>query len=97
MYNGAKWVNIVCVCITGARNAAVRKLEHELGIKPEEVPVDNFKYLTRIHYLAPSDGQWGEHEGKEKSTRENNKDKRLIIIINSRLYLIYQGKCQLEH
>jgi isopentenyl-diphosphate delta-isomerase len=55
-----------CVCIKGARNAAVRKLEHELGIKPEEVPVDNFKYLTRIHYLAPSDGQWGEHEGKGK-------------------------------
>ncbi|KAI7905253.1 isopentenyl pyrophosphate isomerase [Cokeromyces recurvatus] len=46
----------------GVRNAAQRKLEHELGIKPEEVPVDNFKYLTRIHYLAPSDGQWGEHE-----------------------------------
>ncbi|KAI8891283.1 isopentenyl pyrophosphate isomerase [Backusella circina FSU 941] len=46
----------------GVRNAAVRKLEHELGIKPEEVPLDKFKYLTRIHYLAPSDGQWGEHE-----------------------------------
>ncbi|CEP15091.1 hypothetical protein [Parasitella parasitica] len=46
----------------GVRNAAQRKLEHELGIKPEQVPVENFKYLTRIHYLAPSDGQWGEHE-----------------------------------
>ncbi|KAI9486854.1 MAG: isopentenyl pyrophosphate isomerase [Benjaminiella poitrasii] len=46
----------------GVRNAAQRKLEHELGIKPEEVPIDDFKYLTRIHYLAASDGQWGEHE-----------------------------------
>ncbi|KAI9265358.1 isopentenyl pyrophosphate isomerase [Helicostylum pulchrum] len=46
----------------GVRNAAVRKLDHELGIKPEQVPLDKFKYLTRIHYLAPSDGQWGEHE-----------------------------------
>ncbi|KAK4511709.1 mitogen activated protein kinase [Mucor velutinosus] len=46
----------------GVRNAAQRKLEHELGIKPEQVPLDKFKYLTRIHYLAPSDGQWGEHE-----------------------------------
>ncbi|KAI8139376.1 isopentenyl-diphosphate delta-isomerase [Fennellomyces sp. T-0311] len=46
----------------GARTAAQRKLEHELGIKPEQVPLDNFKYLTRIHYVAPSDGQWGEHE-----------------------------------
>ncbi|CAO3612816.1 unnamed protein product [Cunninghamella blakesleeana] len=46
----------------GARTAAQRKLEHELGIKPEQVPLDNFNYLTRIHYLAPSDGLWGEHE-----------------------------------
>ncbi|SAM05040.1 hypothetical protein [Absidia glauca] len=46
----------------GARTAAQRKLEHELGIKPEQVPLDQFQYLTRIHYLAPSDGMWGEHE-----------------------------------
>ncbi|KAJ2380631.1 isopentenyl-diphosphate delta-isomerase idi1, partial [Coemansia sp. RSA 2603] len=46
----------------GVRRAAQRKLEHELGIKPEQVPLDCFKYLTRIHYLAPSDGTWGEHE-----------------------------------
>lgn len=49
--------------IIGVRNAAQRKLDHELGIKAEQVPIDKFKYLTRIHYLAPSDGQWGEHEG----------------------------------
>jgi isopentenyl-diphosphate delta-isomerase len=48
----------------GARTAAQRKLEHELGIKPEQVPLDQFQYLTRIHYLAPSDGTWGEHESK---------------------------------
>ncbi|KAJ1953327.1 isopentenyl-diphosphate delta-isomerase idi1 [Linderina pennispora] len=46
----------------GVRRAAQRKLEHELGIKPEQVPLDKFKYLTRIHYMAPSDGMWGEHE-----------------------------------
>ncbi|KAG1466450.1 hypothetical protein G6F56_004688 [Rhizopus delemar] len=46
----------------GVRTAAQRKLEHELGIPPEQVPLDKFKYLTRIHYVAPSDGQWGEHE-----------------------------------
>ena len=48
----------------GARTAAQRKLEHELGIKPAQVPLDNFEFLTRIHYLAPSDGMWGEHESK---------------------------------
>ncbi|KII94382.1 hypothetical protein PLICRDRAFT_36645 [Plicaturopsis crispa FD-325 SS-3] len=46
----------------GVRVAASRKLEHELGIPQEQTPVDNFQYLTRIHYLAPSDGMWGEHE-----------------------------------
>lgn len=24
--------------------------------------MDDFTFLTRIHYLAPSDGLWGEHE-----------------------------------
>ncbi|KAJ2611648.1 isopentenyl-diphosphate delta-isomerase idi1 [Coemansia sp. RSA 1365] len=46
----------------GVKRAAQRKLQHELGIKPEQVPLDNFKYLTRIHYVSPSDGMWGEHE-----------------------------------
>ncbi|CAG8460624.1 16409_t:CDS:2, partial [Dentiscutata heterogama] len=44
------------------RRAAQRKLRHELGIKPHQVPIDNFVFLTRIHYVAPSDGIWGEHE-----------------------------------
>jgi len=48
--------------IDGVKRAAQRKLEHELGIKTEQVPFDNFKFLTRIHYKAPSDGKWGEHE-----------------------------------
>jgi isopentenyl-diphosphate Delta-isomerase len=47
----------------GVRVAASRKLEHELGIPRLQTPVDQFQYLTRIHYLAPSDGMWGEHEG----------------------------------
>lgn len=47
----------------GVRVAASRKLEHELGIPRSQTPIDEFQYLTRIHYLAPSDGMWGEHEG----------------------------------
>ncbi|KAJ9085938.1 isopentenyl-diphosphate delta-isomerase idi1 [Entomophthora muscae] len=31
-------------------------------IKPEQVPLDKFRFLTRIHYKAESDGIWGEHE-----------------------------------
>ncbi|KAF9654348.1 Isopentenyldiphosphate isomerase [Thelephora ganbajun] len=46
----------------GVRVAASRKLEHELGIPNSQTPIDEFQYLTRIHYLAPSDGVWGEHE-----------------------------------
>ncbi|KAI3622725.1 rad21 rec8 n terminal domain protein [Moniliophthora roreri] len=46
----------------GVKVAASRKLEHELGIPQSQTPVDQFQYLTRIHYLAPSNGLWGEHE-----------------------------------
>ncbi|KAI9859520.1 MAG: isopentenyl-diphosphate delta-isomerase idi1 [Trichoglossum hirsutum] len=48
--------------VQGVRRAAQRKLNHELGIKPVEVPLEKFDFLTRIHYKAPSDGKWGEHE-----------------------------------
>ena len=53
----------------GVRVAASRKLEHELGIPPAQTPIDKFQYLTRIHYLAPSDGMWGEHEGARCAVR----------------------------
>lgn len=48
--------------VLGAKRAAQRKLDQELGIKVEQVPIDKFDFLTRIHYKAPSDGKWGEHE-----------------------------------
>ncbi|KAK8191953.1 isopentenyl-diphosphate delta isomerase-like protein 1 [Phyllosticta capitalensis] len=48
--------------VAGAKRAATRKLGHELGIPAPQVPPEHFKFLTRIHYLAPSDGKWGEHE-----------------------------------
>ncbi|KAJ3271853.1 isopentenyl-diphosphate delta-isomerase idi1 [Terramyces sp. JEL0728] len=47
-----------------ARIAVQRKLYHELGIHKNQVPLDQLCFLTRIHYLAPSDGLWGEHEGR---------------------------------
>ncbi|KAI1806209.1 Isopentenyldiphosphate isomerase [Daldinia bambusicola] len=48
--------------IDGVKRAAQRKLDQELGIKKEQVPFEDFHFLTRIHYKAPSDGKWGEHE-----------------------------------
>ncbi|KAI9752330.1 MAG: DNA mismatch repair protein [Chaenotheca gracillima] len=48
--------------VHGVRRAAQRKLDHELGIKAAQVPLDKFDFLTRIHYKAPSDEKWGEHE-----------------------------------
>ena len=54
--------------IEGAKRAAQRKLDHELGIKKEQVPIEKFQFLTRIHYKAPSDGKWGEHEGTAADT-----------------------------
>lgn len=46
----------------GVKKAAQRKLEHELGISPDQIPWEEIRFLTRIHYKAPSDGRWGEHE-----------------------------------
>ncbi|KAL8966423.1 MAG: hypothetical protein Q9197_005993 [Variospora fuerteventurae] len=48
--------------VQGVRRAAQRKLDQELGIPAKQVPLDQFQFLTRIHYKAPSDGKWGEHE-----------------------------------
>ena len=48
--------------VIGVKRAAQRKLQHELGIAAEEVPLESFNFVTRIHYLAHSDETWGEHE-----------------------------------
>jgi farnesyl-diphosphate farnesyltransferase len=54
--------------VTGVKNAAIRKLEHELGIPTSTFSVDDFKFLTRLHYWAADvvthgkESIWGEHE-----------------------------------
>mmetsp|Transcript_2145 Transcript_2145/g.3729 ORF Transcript_2145/g.3729 Transcript_2145/m.3729 type:complete len:356 (-) Transcript_2145:508-1575(-) len=54
--------------VPGVKHAAIRKLNHELGIKAEQVPFEGFKFLTRLHYCAPDavtygdNAPWGEHE-----------------------------------
>ncbi|KAK2076126.1 hypothetical protein QBZ16_001058 [Prototheca wickerhamii] len=54
--------------VPGVKHGAQRKLGHELGIAPEQVPPSAMHYLTRLHYCAgDADGQgrptgWGEHE-----------------------------------
>jgi isopentenyl-diphosphate delta-isomerase len=50
--------------IQGVRRAAQRKLNQELGIPTNQVPPEIFDFLTRIHYKAPSNGPWGEHESE---------------------------------
>ncbi|GME35264.1 hypothetical protein GTA08_BOTSDO13507 [Neofusicoccum parvum] len=48
--------------VAGVKRAAQRKLAQELGIQKEQVPLEEFNFLARIHYLAPYDDKWGEHE-----------------------------------
>lgn len=58
-------VNSLTNAVAGAKVAAQRKLDHELGIAFSDVPLENFDYLTRIHYKSASgteDSKWGEHE-----------------------------------
>ena len=47
----------------GVKRAAIRKMYQEVGIEADQLPIDEFQFLTRILYKAPSDGIWGEHEG----------------------------------
>lgn len=60
--------DIAAGAVPGAKRAAVRKLFHELGIPSHELPLEKFKYLTRLHYCAADTGtwgpksEWGEHE-----------------------------------
>lgn len=46
----------------GVRRAARRRLEVELGIPQNSISLEDFRYLTRIHYKALSNSIWGEHE-----------------------------------
>lgn len=54
--------------VPGVKRAAVRKLKHELGIIAEQLPVDDFRFITRLHYWAADvvthgpDAPFGEHE-----------------------------------
>ena len=54
--------------VPGVKNAAIRKLEHELGIATSNFKPEDFKFLTRLHYWAADvvthgpDSPWGEHE-----------------------------------
>jgi isopentenyl-diphosphate delta-isomerase len=48
--------------IMGVKHAAIRKLEQELGIKPEDLPVDDFHFMTRVHYRAQCTEDFGESE-----------------------------------
>lgn len=47
-------------------SAAIRKLDHELGIPASELPRDSFKFQTRLHYCARDDGgaEGGRGEGE---------------------------------
>lgn len=54
--------------VTGVKYAAIRKLGQELGIQADELKVEEFKFLTRLHYWAADTithgkrSPWGEHE-----------------------------------
>ncbi|KAJ8926021.1 hypothetical protein NQ315_009876, partial [Exocentrus adspersus] len=46
----------------GVRRAARRRLNYELGIPLEQIPLENLNYITRIYYKDEGNGKWGEHE-----------------------------------
>ncbi len=46
----------------GVKRAAIRKMEQELGISSDQLPIDDFHLITRMHYRARADEKWIEHE-----------------------------------
>merc|ERR1719231_143209 len=48
--------------VAGVKRAAIRKLEHELGIDPAQLPMEDFHFMTKVHYHAASNDDFGEHE-----------------------------------
>ncbi|MBE27691.1 MAG: hypothetical protein CMB06_01070 [Euryarchaeota archaeon] len=48
--------------IKGAKNAAKRKLEQELGINPNKINIDDLQYVTKMRYKARADAKWIEYE-----------------------------------
>lgn len=77
--------------ILGVKRAAQRKLEQELGIPPEQVPLEKFEFFTRIQYKAPSDGKWGEHESMLLAFPSDLHCEQTANI-TSRLYSVHPGR-----
>ncbi|XP_006887733.1 PREDICTED: isopentenyl-diphosphate delta-isomerase 2-like [Elephantulus edwardii] len=46
----------------GVRRAAQRRLQAELGIPPEQVPLEDILFITIYHHKAQSNRMWGEYE-----------------------------------
>jgi isopentenyl-diphosphate delta-isomerase type 1 len=45
--------------VFGIKRAAIRKLQHELGIPEDHVPLESFQFLTRLRYCARDTDTWG--------------------------------------
>ena len=48
--------------IYGAKVAAKRKMEQELGINSQEIDLDDLHYITKMRYKARADEKWIEYE-----------------------------------
>ncbi|ETP51117.1 isopentenyl-diphosphate delta-isomerase [Phytophthora nicotianae P10297] len=46
----------------GVKRAAIRKLEHELGIPASTFAIDDLAYVSTVMYKAASDANWTEYE-----------------------------------
>ncbi|PDH26894.1 MAG: hypothetical protein CND85_02170 [Marine Group II euryarchaeote MED-G33] len=65
------WANTVCshplhlpdeISVDGSKNAAIRKMQQELGIPLDSIHPDEIHLITRMKYRARADDVWVEHE-----------------------------------
>lgn len=80
--------------VPGIKNAAKRKLNHELGIPLEQINVEDMVFVTRLRYWAADTvthgpkAPWGEHEIdyvliwpiNSSSNNKNEKEETLTLV-----------------
>lgn len=89
----------------GVKRAAQRRLAFELGIEPKDIPLTDFRYLTRLIYKAASnEGVWGEHEvdyilivRKDLQLKPNENEVRHYEYLNKVDFKIKMGRFAFLH
>ncbi|XP_065175791.1 isopentenyl-diphosphate Delta-isomerase 1-like [Sycon ciliatum] len=85
----------------GVKRAAQRRVNYELGVPLDQLPLESFNFLARVHYRAMSGGDWGEHEmdyvlfmQKDVDLAPNDNEVRKVEYVSLDDFPNYLEKCK---